>query len=200
VQRKLWELRKDIRYGLETEAYVSIPQEKLDEQLRSNAQASAAAAYHDGAEAKEGGGVHMSHREGPAILPPKLKTATTEEVNSFLRPDVMMEHQLKAVPALAADCTCAAELAVLDTKDSFVRVWQRIHDTPPHLQPTDDMRGQLHNYYQTVVMKLSQDAPLQHKVESRLATYNSSRIAQGGLRPVSQGGMRRTGKDDQLRR
>jgi len=182
LQRSLWDFRKEVRAGKEAEVPLPAPlagpmTEKLGESMKTKSKS--------GPE-KEQAAMPSPVRDDKVTaaasdgVPPRLKTATQDDIPKFL----------KAVPSLAADCTCAAEVAVFDTKDSFEKMWGRMHESPQHLQPGPAIRKDIHNYYQSVVLKLSQDAPLHHKVESRLATYHSKRIAQGGLRPSSQGGPR----------
>lgn len=139
---------------------------------------------HDTAKVTAKGMTATRHDHDTDKACPRLHTATQAQIEPFL----------KAVPALAADCTCSAELTVFDTKDSFRRVWETMQEVPKHLAPSAEATNNVVHYYQSVVMRLSQDAPLHHKVESRMETVETSRNMhlrmQGRLRPASQGGSR----------
>jgi len=115
---------------------------------------------------------------GRQPIAPRLKTATQEQLPDFVR----------AVPQLVADCRSRSELQVHDIQDSYGAVWRSLQDTPKHLRPGAKLQKSLQGYFESVSMQLSESVPYTQKLQSRLATYQSSRVAQGALKPSKSKG------------
>jgi len=194
LQQRIHEMKVQVRLGVEVDtmdpAWERL-QNKLNALSKEQNQACAdEASQVKGSMAALPGSILLGGAEGGKLVAdpiagttgqgesaaPKLKTCGQESLPLFL----------KAVPVLAADCSCSAEVAVFDTQDSWGKVWDHLNQTPKHLRPAAGVRKNIHSYYQSATMKLSQDAPLSHETQSRFATYQSARVAQGALKPTKR--------------
>mmetsp|Transcript_2188 Transcript_2188/g.6231 ORF Transcript_2188/g.6231 Transcript_2188/m.6231 type:complete len:967 (-) Transcript_2188:194-3094(-) len=111
---------------------------------------------------------------GPAAQgAPRLRTTTQEQLPEFVR----------AVPILVGDCKSKSELRVHDIQDTFSSVWSNLSHVPAELRPEPKIQKNLQHYFESAAMRLSERVPYTEKLQSRLATYENSRTAQGALRP-----------------
>lgn len=99
----------------------------------------------------------------------KVRMATQEELPDYV----------KAVPTLHADCKTRAEKVVLGTLDEYSNICKKLDTPTARLAPTPAMKKDIHEYFTVATMTLSQDVPLMQPVQSRLATYHSTRMAAG---------------------